>query len=552
MLKRTYIFTFTLFTSVSSTPLIASWPSTNSQALMLGPSGIQLTGALAGIGLILYALIRFSEKKSIAPNLIALVAGGLILRLLAITATPFLEVWDEQFHALVAKNLMAHPLTPTLFDHPVLPYDYTNWSLNHIWLHKQPLFLWQIAASLSLFGLKAWAVRVPSVLLTTLLIPICFDIAHRLYNLRAGLISAALIAVSYSVIYLTAGRMHTDHNDVAFMTYVTLSIWAFFRYTQLEIPSLKWALLIGLFAGMAVLNKWLSGLLVFGGWGLFALSNSQLQSRVFWYHLLLAIGLCSALVIPWQLWTAFKFPTEYKYEMAYNTKHFFEVLEGHGGNWFFHLNQSTLLYGINPWIFSALVLAGIVFVKPKYRLTVAGLIGVVFIFFSLAATKMIGFTVMILPLITVVIGGLVSQVIHASKTRIPSRFSKSLGILLALGILFTISQPRAYVNSFFHWPSEQASYYTTAYRAAEQFKRLSNIINEPQNTVILNTGYKHYISLMFYANVRAAYPEFPTKDEYLTLISEGLNVAYYDHGDIPLYLKTSDATALSHFNIDGN
>ena len=54
---------------------------------------------------------------------------------------PFLNLWDERFHALVAKNLMNHPLMPTLYDDPVVSMAYDRWDRATIWLHKQPLFL---------------------------------------------------------------------------------------------------------------------------------------------------------------------------------------------------------------------------------------------------------------------------------------------------------------------------------------------------------------------------------------------------------------------------
>jgi 4-amino-4-deoxy-L-arabinose transferase-like glycosyltransferase len=77
----------------------------------------------------------------------------------------FLILWDEQYHALVAKNMLKNPFKPTLYPVELLDYDYRNWSANYIWLHKQPLFLWQIALSLKIFGTTELAVRLPSILL---------------------------------------------------------------------------------------------------------------------------------------------------------------------------------------------------------------------------------------------------------------------------------------------------------------------------------------------------------------------------------------------------
>lgn len=74
-----------------------------------------------------------------------LLFGAIGVRLFMITIDPFLHDWDERFHAIVAKNMITYPFKPMLFVNPVLPYDYRAWCCNHIWVHKQPLFLWQMA-----------------------------------------------------------------------------------------------------------------------------------------------------------------------------------------------------------------------------------------------------------------------------------------------------------------------------------------------------------------------------------------------------------------------
>src|SRR5437016_1135732 len=78
-----------------------------------------------------------------------------------------LKALDESFHAVVARNLLKHPFTPTLIDRPVLPYDYRSWQANHVWLHKPIVPLWQIAASFALLGVSTLALRLPSAILAT-------------------------------------------------------------------------------------------------------------------------------------------------------------------------------------------------------------------------------------------------------------------------------------------------------------------------------------------------------------------------------------------------
>ena len=125
------------------------------------------------------------DKYRLAALMLVLIS---LLCGLYITATPNLEPWDERYHALVAKNLMDHPLLPTLYDNPVLSYDYKQWAGNHIWVHKQPATLWGIALSMKVFGANVFAVRLPSVLMMASCVYFTFLLGKRLFNPRVGLI----------------------------------------------------------------------------------------------------------------------------------------------------------------------------------------------------------------------------------------------------------------------------------------------------------------------------------------------------------------------------
>ena len=99
---------------------------------------------------------------------------------------------DECSHALVAKNLLKHPLKPTLIDVPYLPIQVFDWGANHVWLHKPILGLWQIAGSYWLFGVNTWALRFPSVLLSTAAVWLTYLIGKELLSRQAGLIAATI------------------------------------------------------------------------------------------------------------------------------------------------------------------------------------------------------------------------------------------------------------------------------------------------------------------------------------------------------------------------
>ena len=175
-----------------------------------------------GIALIIICLTGYfiSWKYHISNRytlaILLLVLCGLILRIYT-SCDFFLHNWDERFHALVAKNLIKHPLIPTLFDNPILPADYQSWVGSHIWLHKQPLPLWAMAGSIKFFGANEIAIRLPSIILSTIGIWLTYKIGSALFSQKTGYIAALLFSVNGLIIEITAGRVATDHIDIFFL-----------------------------------------------------------------------------------------------------------------------------------------------------------------------------------------------------------------------------------------------------------------------------------------------------------------------------------------------
>src|SRR5258705_2354757 len=99
----------------------------------------RLIPLITGLLLIFISIIMFQYKEDEKLSIILLLLGGLSVRIFTALLNPFLNMWDEQFHALVAKNMMNNPFEPMLYKNPVLAYSDMNWAAGHIWLHKQPL-----------------------------------------------------------------------------------------------------------------------------------------------------------------------------------------------------------------------------------------------------------------------------------------------------------------------------------------------------------------------------------------------------------------------------
>jgi len=159
--------------------------------------------------------------------LAAVLAVGFHLRLRAADHR-YLSQWDEAYHALVAKHLTSHPLRPTLYDDPILPYDYRSWTDGHVWLHKPPMALWLMAAALAVAGDDEPVIRLPSVVLGTLSILLTFLIAVALWGPAGtvpGLVAALLQALNPLFVRLVSGTVPTDHVDVVLVFLVELTVW---------------------------------------------------------------------------------------------------------------------------------------------------------------------------------------------------------------------------------------------------------------------------------------------------------------------------------------
>ena len=493
---------------------------------------------LAGLpGLVSVYLFFARGRTTLALTL--LVVSSFLLHLAMAAADPFLHPWDERFHALVAKHMMTEPFRPMLRLDPILPYDLEAWCCNHIWVHKQPLFLWQMAVSMKVFGVNEVAMRLPSAVMGAVGTLLVFDIG-RYWTKSAGaaFLAALLFGFSRYHLELTTGRYSLDHNDVAFAFYVTASIWAFTRYLATG-KTWRWAVGVGLFVGCAVLNKWLTGLLVFGGWGLHLLLSSTRWEVRAWLQLATAVLVAVAVFLPWQVYILQAFPEESAIMYAHNRRHIFEALDGHRGDGWFHLLQLPLLY--ERLLIGFALIGGVLVWRSKLvdrflTLAYLAMIAVIYGFFTYVGTKMPAFPYPVHALVWSLIGyGLYRSVTWAAgKLRL--RVAYSLAVVAICGALYSLDAP-----------------YLLAYRSAENSHRNTEIYNasimRELNTdslagrVIINLKSMEDAELMFYQDVNA-YHFFPEQAQFDSLVRAGYKfAAFTDHQKPHLrkYITESDA-----------
>lgn len=432
----------------------------------------------------------------------------------------FLFDWDERFHALVAKNLNLDFLKPMLYVKSPIPLNELDWSNSSIWLHKQPLFLWQMALSIKIFGANEFAVRLPSALMLSLLSIIIFRIGKLIFNPMVGIIGALIVVSNRFLVQHINGTIGMDHNDVAFMFYISLSFWSFIEFCQSK--KIKHALLIGLFAGMAMLNKWLVGLLVFEALFIYILITKEYN---LFSKLLTSVIICLIVFIPWQVYTFYNFPSHALHEWQYNQQHFWRVVEGHSGDILFYLSYLPSQYS---WIFPFGIFGIWTVLKKNDRkyIHISILVSILslFIFFTVAKTKLISYTMPVIPLIILYISyGIFNAINYLKKSNL--LFKRSIPILCLIILYFNVNPRKIILDADINEKNWFQNRNKTKQLNTKTYKLLSKL-DLPKKTVILGFKDLDEIENMFYNGING-YSEFISLEEINMIMDKGYNIAIF-------------------------
>jgi 4-amino-4-deoxy-L-arabinose transferase len=469
---------------------------------------------------IISAYYFYKRKTGVA--VFVLFIANLLLRYWCAGLDPFLNDWDEKFHALVAKNLTHHWLKPTLTDIPLLPCNYKDWFGNYIWLHKQPLFLWQIALSIKLFGANVFAVRLPSIILGALLVLIIFDLASTCFNRDTGYIAAFLFSFYEPALGMSGGYENMDHNTMSFMFYITLSLWAWIKFEKSKKPG--WAICMGLFAGCAILTKWLTGLLVFGGFGFYHLFLVRdFFSKEILVPLLYATIACILVALPWQLYTLYQYPLEARYELYYNNLHLSQVIEGHSGERWFYFDHLKYQYKmLQSLIFIGFAFCLLEYKRYKLPASLIFICTVVYIFFTVAVTKIDEYVLIVSPLLIIFMAFAIYKIWRILSG---TWFDYKKPMLLSMGICsWLFFDYNATINSH----SSQATGWILSYREGKT-RETQNLIKDraflKQNDVIIDCPGFENIDVMFFTNhIAYRYPDSVQKQQ---LISQKMHLVEF-------------------------
>ncbi len=501
-----------------------------------------------GFGLIVLSAFSFLNNR-IKWALGLLIVGALVLRFFMAMAANYLHLWDEQYHAMVAKNMMDAPFTPMLYANPVLPYPLLSWIEGHIWLHKQPLFLWQMAASMKIFGVNLVAMRLSSILMSTAVVWFIYAIGYRVVDRKTGFFGAFFFALGNYGLQLVNGYHSTDHNDIAFLFYVTASLLAWIEYWQNK-RNLRWAILVGVLSGMAVMVKWLPGLLVFAGWAIVVVFFKNERNPRNALHLIAAVIVSAIVFVPWQVYTLIHFPEIAKHELFYNTAHVNQAVEQHEGGLMYHFKMTKKHLGVP---FYMLLIGWVLLVRriktKELKTVIIVWAALVFVVFTLAQTKMPTFTFMIVALsylaaAQLIIVGLNTIIINP-QIRNAHKWQMFFSVLIIGFLGWKSIEYKALRARHTLWRKTADDPYKN--RILTQ-KLMFNLAKDTTNeTIFFHSRPFDNIPLMFFTDAAAAYDRMLTEEEVVLLIKRGFRLRVFDDGNLPEYIYDHEIDIINNY-----
>jgi len=481
-----------------------------------------------------------AARRSTTAALIIVVVCGFALRWGAANHQ-YLSQWDEAYHALVAKNLTAHPLKPTLYEDKVLPADDREWTKAGVWLHKPILPLWLMSASIAVFGEQEYTIRLPSVVLDTVTILLIFFLSIELSqaaNRVAGILAAAAYALNPLMIRLVSGRIPDDGPHVVNVFFITLTVYLFAVAARKN--SRLFAAAAGISLGLGTLC--LSAVALLGLAAALPLMWSLRGNRGSVRLLLPAFGAFLAAALPWPLYALSQWPDLWKHESMLHVRHLVWALDGHAHPWWWYAKILPVQYGGNAalaWAFSAAIL--MYALRESFRRKDAGLASALtwlllpYAFFSLIETKLYSYTAVAVPAACLLAGFAAASLWAA---RAGGRRLAVIAVMLAAGVQASLVAVERFRADYSSAPWNHVYDYPS-------FRRTMLLLRGvPGPKVLLNVADSKSPQAMYYSGT-PSYPDAPDAALVRGLLARGYRVFVLVEeerrgSDIPAGLNTRE------------
>lgn len=290
---------------------------------------------------------------------------------------------------------------------------------------------------------------------------------------------------------------------------------------------------------MAILNKWLVGLVIYSGWGINILINHRDHFIERSKDILSSVTVACIVFLPWQIYIMLMFPKEAMAAYRFNEKHIFEALEGHSGDIWYHIVDSKTIYGggLIPYI----LLIGVVlmYIRINNKNVKIGLLLIPFIvygFFAYVKTKVSAHVFCVSILLFTAEGVVLDELFtRLGILKIPILAQKMvITICLTVIALFFINIGELQTKYTLY---DNNPFKITNIMRTNKNSFISLKSKLPEGSVVFNVKGRHYIEFMFYTGI-PAYNFIPTLDQYLDLKLKKRRIAIFNPVTLPDYLKT--------------
>lgn len=327
---------------------------------------------------------------------IALVLTGVyLMHLTSLEVQP----WDEGLYAVRALGIVE-------FDNWA---DQTPHSIGGLYSSTAPPFVpWMLAASIAALGPSAMALRLPIVLCSCIALFMVYLIARRLVTHEHAIVAMCMLsgALHWSVFARQA------MTEVPLMMWCLIALWSAIVWNETMLSArgsaarrgfaATWwpAVVFGAALGMALMTKMVVSFLPLAF--LVPLTLAHRKERQFVMHIALALTIAAAIAVPWHAMMISKHGVEFLAGVPF--AHLFSTVEGnsHALGPLFYLNQLVIAHAFIVvaflYVIMAMVKRELLPSRSQYA-AVATLTWFVaaFLVFSVASTKHLHYTVMILP-----------------------------------------------------------------------------------------------------------------------------------------------------------
>ena len=344
------------------------------------------------------------------------------------------DFWDpdEGLHASTSKDM-------------VLSGDWIATTFNgEPFYDKPPLHNWLVALSFLIFGFTEFAARFPAALVGTGCVFVTYLFGRRMFGPPAGFLSGAILATSVEFLALSRSVVH----DISLLLFVTLVLYLFYSGYSEPRHRKAYFLLFYCSAGLAVLAKGPIGVLLPAAIiGLFLVLKKELgfikEMMIGWGSL---VFLCVA--APWYVLIVLRDPDYAAYFFIYkNLMSFFSEKPRHTEPFYYYF--PVFLGVFFPWC-CFLPYALIRNVRGRLRdlddriLFLLLWFGFVFVFFSVARTKLPTYILPLFPAVSLLVGMLWHELLIKPAKQLHRGFLFSylpLVVAFSAGLIYILVYP---------------------------------------------------------------------------------------------------------------